>query len=195
MQDRPIIIMVSGFKRSGKDFISNYISKSFPVSKVFSFAEPLKDIVATTMNMGLNTLDEYKNNSESLFIHRDDGYAEKITDFRQILQRFGTEAMKKHFGDDVWVDLAIKKLEDINIISDWRFKTEYEAMRKVGDVITIRVEDLNIKPDDHISEHDLDDFTFDFKIDNSAKDDTFLISLRRFLRFFEETYQVEVKHP
>lgn len=171
--------MVSGLKGAGKDYISAKLQEQIEDSVVMAIAEPMKDIIATTMGISLDELDKYKNDKESLFVHVDgfdDG--QEITNFRSILQRFGTEAMKKHFGDDVWVDLLTSKMPPYGtvIISDWRFHTEYIKMRWRGGVnlITLRVEDFNLTGDGHISEHDLDGYNFDFRIDNTAKDDSYI---------------------
>jgi len=172
------LVLISGYKRSGKDFVSEKLSELIKGSSVVTLAEPLKDIIATTMSVSKDALEKYKNNSELLFVHETPctnlWQSKKVTDFRHILQRFGTDAMKKHFGDDVWVDLLIRKLpaEGVVIVSDWRFISEYLALSKVGDIITVRVEDSNIKPDAHISEHELDNFDFDYYIENSAKDES-----------------------
>jgi len=190
---RPLVILVSGAKRSGKDFISEKILKSISDSKRFSFAEPLKQIMADTFNISLEQLDEYKNEAYPVVVNDYQGGV-CIGDFRQALQRFGTEAMKTQFGNDVWVDLLIDKLEPITIVSDWRFKTEYEAVKKVADVVTLRVVDLNASPDGHISERDLDGFNYNFSIDNTSKDSAHISPLNDFLAFLESEYGLELKN-
>ncbi len=165
--------MVSGLKRSGKDYISLKLQEAIPNSKIISLASPLKDIIALSMGISKDDLEEYKNLGSSICV---DGLI-GITNFRTLLQQFGTEAMKKWFGDDVWVNLAIKRITELTesgvetiIISDWRFRSEYNALARVANVITLRVEDSNLIADSHISEHDLDNFNFDFTIDNTIKD-------------------------
>ncbi len=163
------IILLAGYKRSGKDFVAEQLNKMIEGSKVMSFAEPLKDIIATTMGISRDDLEEYKN--------------DETTHFRTILQRFGTDAMKKHFGDDVWADLLISKLptDGVVIISDWRFVSEYNAMLEVdAEITTVRIIAGQAPIDTHMSERDLDEFTYHVKIDNSAKDESVLNEIRNF---------------
>lgn len=172
------VILVSGLARSGKDTVSDYmlqkmLERGINVSKL-SFAQPMKEILADTFDIGLNTLDTLKNNNTIRKVRVVDTVRKQVllsTDFRNILQRFGTEAMKKQFGDDVWVELAHKKLHtDFTIISDLRFKSEWEYFMRQPDVNVISVkvysnmtEDTN---DSHISERDLINFDFRHTIRN-----------------------------
>lgn len=192
------VIMVSGLARSGKDTVSDYmlqkmIERGINVSKL-SFAQPMKEILADTFELDLGEVDLLKNNSSTnkvmLYNTIHQGMAE-LSDFRKILQRFGTEAMKKQFGDDVWVELAHKKLHtDFTIISDWRFKSEWEYFMIQPDVNVISVkvysnmtEDTN---DSHISEIGLVNFDCRHNIRNDynnleitkRKVDTLVDSLR-----------------
>lgn len=165
-----ILILISGFKRSGKDFSAEYLSQRIKDSVVCSFAEPMKDILATSFAMDLQTLDNLKNESSH---------------FRAILQRFGSEAMKKWFGDTVWSDVFIKNAPDspVVILADWRFPTEVEVLSKVySRIITIRVHDYNnTNTDMHVSETALLDFNFDYEVDNTLKDSTLFEKLESIL--------------
>lgn len=160
------IVMISGYKRSGKDFVSSKLKELIDDSVVMSIAAPLKDIIATSLDISVEQLDDYKNLGNTLLTPE--------ATYRAVLQRFGTEAMKKWFGDDVWIDLFINNLpkDGVVIVSDWRFKSEYNAVKLMRDVdvTTVRVIDKNLFGDGHISEHDLDGFDFDYTLDNTAKD-------------------------
>ena len=179
------VILISGLKRSGKDFVAEKLQEKMYSSKVFALAEPLKDIIATTMGISVYELEDYKNDGRMLSLDPVGGCYnyEGVTDFRSILQRFGTEAMKKHFGDDVWVNLLIDNIYNLSlttvIVSDWRFMSEYNALADVYDVWTVRVHDDNLTPDDHVSETELMDFNFDLVVDNTAKDDSILAEVDR----------------
>lgn len=189
------IILMSGLKGSGKDFISELVCDVFDGKiEQLSFAEPLKDIVATTLGISKEALDDFKNN-EDLKIETN-SYEAKYnlsTNAREILQRFGTEAMKKWFGDDVWVRMLGERLPEHGtvIISDWRFPEEYIGLSKYGNVIKVKVEDLNLKPDSHISENALKDFEYDFVIDNTAKNASILYALKPFLDKINSLMRVE----
>ena len=169
------VILIKGLKRSGKDTVANNIIEQMKgkkdVSKL-SFAEPMKEILADTFDIHKDEVELLKNNLTRIWYR---SYEDSIshnsnTNMRTILQRFGTEAMKKQFGNDVWSELAYKKINsDITVISDWRFKSELEYLKKQGDlkVITIQViRQGQENTDTHISERDLDDVKCDFVLEN-----------------------------
>ncbi len=176
------LILVSGYKRAGKDFVSHLLQKQLRDSVLYSYATPLKKIIADTMNISLEELDDYKNYGEYIF----DSDSKILTDFRSLLQTFGTEAMKPWFGDAVWSDVFMRQdfKSDYIIIPDWRFNTEYNEAKKVyRNVITLRIIDDNIvNTDPHPSETELDEFDFDYYIDNTRKDITVLDEIDKFIR-------------
>lgn len=171
------IILVSGKKRAGKDTVAQMIVEqlddSYSISRL-SFAEPMKYIIASTFDVALEDLEDYKNFPKLypvMVMHSELVKPfELSTDMRKILQRFGTEAMKKQFGDDVWSELLYKKIHsDITVVSDWRFKSELEFLKKQKGVkvITVRVNRVGqVVHDEHISEKDLEDVETDFTLNN-----------------------------
>lgn len=169
------VILIKGLKRSGKDTTADIMVRMLQgkhsVSKL-SFAEPMKEIIADTFEISLSELDALKNQQELMEygFKIDRSIREHTSNFRILLQRFGTEAMKKQFGDNVWVELAYNKIHsDITIISDWRFKNELEYLKSKGDVKVITVQVIRAgqeNTDTHISERDLDDVKCDFILEN-----------------------------
>lgn len=177
-----VLILVSGFKRSGKDFVSDLLRSRLEDSVIYSYASPMKDIIAKTLGISLEELDVYKNMSEPIF----DSERTMLTDCRKVLQVFGTEAMKPWFGNAVWSDVFIRQdfKNKYIIIPDWRFNVEYEEAKKVYEnVITLRVNDNNITTyDPHQSESELAHATFDYTIDNTSKDNYILDEIDKFVR-------------
>jgi hypothetical protein len=181
------IFMVSGLKRCGKDFTSSMLVKTLEHKKIevvrMSFAEPMKKILTGTLGILPSEFEEYKNvPSDFKLTTSRSGVHLKQTDYRSIIQRFGSEAMKSVFGNDVWTDLMIKRiaLSDVQavVISDWRFKDEYFGIHSKfqndimsdTDIVTIRVErEGQVNDSDHISENDLNDLDFDYIINNDGK--------------------------
>lgn len=168
------VILIKGLKRSGKDttadIMVNMLQDKHSVSKL-SFAEPMKEILADTFCISREFLERAKNIPDEYQVELSDTIGLYLeTNFREILQRFGTEAMKKQFGDNVWVELAYNKIHsDITIISDWRFKNELEYLKSKGDVKVVTVQVIRAgqeNTDTHISERDLDDVKCDFILEN-----------------------------
>jgi len=185
------LILINGLKRSGKDFTCEKITEYVGAENVATavFASPIKEIMADTLGITVDNINLYKNESENYGI-KIMAYPENLPeeqigeiDFRKILQVFGTEAMKKHFGDDVWAKIGVDKVtaskKEWNIIPDFRFVSEFEEAKRQAElegyeVITILVKNNDIPDTDlHASERDLKDhkFKFDFTINNTGQPD------------------------
>lgn len=174
------IILINGKKRSGKDYFANLVQEELDIqgysSEIMSFADPLKQIVADTFDITMDQLDFFKNEATPIGIQeaKYDGYeCHKLTDFRLVLQRFGTEAMKVWFGDDVWVNLLLERARDLDVdfvlVPDFRFNIE-----AIDGSTTVKICNDDVEKnstDQHISENELNDFTFDYLIDNTGYKD------------------------
>ena len=82
--------------------------------------------------------------------------------YRTYLIRFA-EKMKQELGNDLWIKLALKDKKDNFIITDLRFKDEFDYLKKYN-IIIIKIIDKNIK------ETDIDQLEYDYLIDNTNKD-------------------------
>jgi len=165
-------ILINGKKRSGKDFFARLLQSEFQklgkTSEVMSFADPIKDIIAMTLGISHDDLDNLKNNEENLLANIN-GQQRIISNFRLILQNFGTEAMKKHFGENVWPNLLLEKANntdaDFIIVPDFRFLCENVTG---GITVKIRNGDVQNSNDNHRSENELNDYVFDYELDNTG---------------------------
>lgn len=167
------VILISGYKRSGKDttakMMKEMIEQCGQKVEVMSFAEPLKFIAKTIFNISDEQLDEFKNGYKGVYCYDENDNINLLTDFREVLKKLGTEAIKPLFGDDVWVNLIKDKMNksdaDIIIIPDFRFLIE-DAFKNS---ITIRIVNNDIKNEDlHPSETELDGYRFDYYFDNTG---------------------------
>jgi hypothetical protein len=183
------IIMLAGMARSGKDSLGKFLKQIDPTIKLVSFAGPMKQIISDTMKIDLNDLEDWKNDGYALMHgippadQEDESF--ELQTYREILQRFGTEAMKPIFGDDVWASVATKYIDnmfnfsDTVVITDFRFQAEHEYLYEyyvnngVMDaeevtITTVKVDREMPKGDTHISERDLDEWPFDYQIINDG---------------------------
>jgi hypothetical protein len=94
---------------------------------------------------------------------------------RYILQYWGTEIMRGHFHDSIWIDSFIARYNGGKIVlSDTRFVNEIETIRALkGKVVLIRRGSIPSKEEMqektvHQSEWDWIGQTFDYEIDNSG---------------------------
>ena len=188
------VVMLHGTKRSGKDFSATMMQNLFKRlnvnTEIIAFAKPMKEIIATTLDITENQLEEFKNNPDNYTVHILNGGGangtEKETDCRKILQNFGSEAMKSVFGNDIWAMLALQKVQDslspFIIISDFRFDIEYETFKRALGNNLITIEILGTpNTDTHISEQRVSN-VFEYTIDNSRKDDTLRVQLDKIVK-------------
>ena len=168
----PKIILINGKKRSGKDHFARLLQeelyKQHKTSEIIAFADPIKDILAMTFNLSDEQLDKLKNDEAPIII-REDGYQKIVATFRSVLQNFGTDAMKKWFGESVWSNVLLERASnshtDYVIVPDFRFLIE-----DIGG-ITIKIRNDEIEKnctDNHRSENELNDYEFDYVIDNTG---------------------------
>lgn len=180
------IILISGKKRAGKDFIGSIIQRKLEeqgktVARV-AYADSVKDIICATFGISREMLDDLKNTKAEIYIKdtavvqnpKTSNVFRKISDFRLLLQRFATEGMRAEFGENVWVQAFKNKVQRLEsegveyiIVPDWRFFAE--ALEDNENVFRIRIKGMyDADADNHRSETELDNYDkFDLVIDNS----------------------------
>ena len=177
------IFLISGFKRAGKDFIAEYMNDKLVGSNIISFAKPMKIILAKTLGITLEEVELFKNEPEGYGVevkaypNNQNQVVIKYTNLREMLQLFGTEAMKPLFGDNVWAELAenrARRMGGTIIIPDFRFTCETDVWdEELYDVIEVRIQDDKIASTDmHASETELNTHTFDYYINNTEKNES-----------------------
>ena len=151
------IIHLIGKKQSGKDTICNMLLEKLPKAVRIAYADPIKDIISITLDIPVEELEVYKNTTYG----------------RGILQRFGTEAMKKYFGNEVWLNLLYGRLYRLAdeykfiIITDTRF--DWEILPNSIKVKVISDRPVEDNTSGHISEHGISPNTiYDYTVNNSG---------------------------
>lgn len=169
------MIIGLGYKaRSGKDTVGDHLFKyGFQQD---SFANVLRKSILFTLEIAIQT-PEQKNATYPMWGNRTG---------REILQQFGTDALRNNFDQDIWVKRALY-LPDPNpngdaipkyaifdrvVFTDMRFTNEAEEIKKLGGIV-IRIDrdekGLNGKEAMHQSETELDDYTeWDYILDNNG---------------------------
>lgn len=145
-----MIIGIIGNKGVGKDTVANYIEQN--INRMFAkiaFADKLKFICSLLTQTPLE--DWYNQKLKDTPIKNE--YFKKYT-YREFMQKLGTDAIRTVFPN-MWVDCLFASIDNSKynyIISDIRFKNEYDAIAKYEDSIFIHViRNTNFK-DYHTSE-------------------------------------------
>lgn len=163
------LIVLSGKKRVGKDTVANLFN-DYTLCKyeLRAFAQPVKEIVSQVTGQTSYTLDLFK---ESRLIDVN-GLPSTLT-IRE-LYRKTADFYKELLREDIFAKLMFRRLAYEKyefprvIITDMRFKVEYEQMKQL-DPVFIRIKSNMGNTDTHPSETDLDDVpdnAFHFVIDN-----------------------------
>lgn len=198
------IIAISGKIGAGKDTLAYYIPQIYMQHRLHndytkhvsfyrkSFADKLKQIVQLLSGYNM-TKDEHNlffSNERYNYSQEDKNvYIESYgMTIGEMLQKLGTDAIRKHFHSDTWVNAVFVddiRENDLWIITDCRFKNEADAVKKNGGKI-IRIEGdpagvrANSKRDlNHQSEIDLDDYTgFDLIIQNDGTEEDLINKIK-----------------
>ncbi len=161
------IVAISGKLGSGKGEIVK-VFQSLRKIEEKSFAYKLKQIAALLVNVDISLLmtQDGKNIYIPIF---------EMT-LGEMIQKIGTESMRDNFDIEVWIKALFCDLNETDdyIISDCRFKNEAKKITDNNGIL-IRINrknnttalqsgrDLN-----HASEIDLDDYKFDYVIENDG---------------------------
>lgn len=173
--DSPKVIGLSGYKRSGKDtftkLIKEKIEKEGYSVEVIPFADPIKKSLCALLNITLQELEDLKNNDYP--IEYSVG-AEKVSlpSGRALIQRYGEECLKDHFGKDIFVDIMIKAVSDSKadfvIIPDFRLLNEFNMMEKRFDCTFAYIQNKHVvSTDTHPTEVEFTQRIFDAIVTNN----------------------------
>lgn len=162
------IIGLSGWARSGKDTIADYLVEHHGFTRV-AFADPMRNAL-----LALNPYVSYYGTPVSLStmvrLVGWDVLKENSPEVRELLQRMGTEVGRNLFGQNFWVNQAINaaKKYDKVVISDCRYVNEAKAITRLGGQVWRVSRPEVYAANDHESEHNLDNYDFDLYLDNKT---------------------------
>lgn len=193
-----MLIGFTGKLGSGKDTAGERFANLVEEEGIrLSFARPLKESAAALLDIDPLDWETYKNDPD-VQIHLTVGYREphfaldsqtgnaigeleepnvvRTFTAREFLQRYGTEAHRDVFGQDFWVEQAMRDYFRsrgyFHYVTDCRFENEAKSILAHNGLI-IRVLGANEETGTHVSEAGLPDEYINFVIDNSVRGDDF----------------------
>lgn len=165
------IIAIVGKKGSGKDTIGNIIKELDPEFQQYSFAMPIKKVITDVFGVPDSQLEDRVGKETPI-----EKWYNKSP--RDLMKDVG-DAFKEKINKNIWIDILFDTIKDKEkvVITDLRFKNEYNKCREKG-VFIIKVVRLEINSSDtHISETELDDIP-DSKFDAVIVNDGSLEQLK-----------------
>lgn len=159
--------------------------------KIKKFAGKLKKVASLLTGISIEKFEDQEFKKTSL------GPEWGMT-VRDLLQKLGTEGLRVGLHENTWVNALMVDYQPIDydplteaeiypnwIITDTRFENEAQAIKKAGGFI-IRVERPKINTiNDHASETALDDWKFDYVLDNSGSIEELSDKVYDMLRHFD----------
>ena len=134
-----------GIKGSGKDTVGQYFSEQYGYTSI-SFADSLKDCLSAIFGWDRMMLEGRNPKSRAWREQVDHWWADKlgIPDFtpRFAMTHFGTDIMRKHFNDEIWILNTQRKIERTEgpvLLNDIRFPNEFDLLKQLNGV-ALRIE-------------------------------------------------------
>lgn len=131
------ILGICGFAGSGKDTLANYLIEKHDYVKL-SFAGAVKDAVAVIFGWDRAMLEGDTKESRTWREVEDQWWSARldIPGFspRKALQMIGTDVMRNHFHEDIWITVLENKLRQYPkvVIADCRFPNEIDMINRLG---------------------------------------------------------------
>ena len=197
IEKRGLIIGLTGKKEVGKDTVGQYFVEHHNFLHR-SYAAIMKQAVAALWGIPLDWVDEYKDPELKAYVTLHGGMADELSstvkrsmDWREFLQRFGTEMGRETFGSEFWVDFVVPSLDNAPnwwphsdiVITDVRFLNEAERIKDFEGKI-IEIVRPGYEGDNHVSELGLPDSMIDVRIHNGGTIDNLLWTAGKVLNEF-----------
>lgn len=162
---KPQIIAICGLKRSGKDTIAKYITNKYGYHHM-KIAKPLKDTVCNLFNINSENLE---NESKDMIDPTWKTSPRTIMDFigTHVFQ-YELQKIIPHIHRNFWINILLNNVKDRHVvISDLRFKHEYEEIIKHYNCKVIKVLRHTTSSDMLPSEIEYDDIPNDVVLHNN----------------------------
>lgn len=131
------IIGVLGWIGSGKGTVGDHLIDEHGFTQM-SFASPLKDSASAIFGWPRHLLEGNTDESRLWREKPDSFWSQKLgheVTPRWVLQQLGTEVLREHFQDDIWIwsmERALQNNDNSIVITDVRFPNEIKMIESLG---------------------------------------------------------------
>lgn len=163
------LLGLSGYAQAGKDSVASFLVENYGYTRI-SFADPLRAaLYALNPDIEPEWETPWRVQNAVNGVGWDRAKVE-YPEIRALLQRLGTEVGRKLFGENFWVDLAMKQVKDGGkyVFSDVRFPNELISIKQQGGEIWRITRPLVTAVNRHESETALDEYVMDALILNDG---------------------------
>jgi hypothetical protein len=164
-----MIIGLSGYARSGKDTVAQFFVENYGYTRV-AFADNIRHMLLDLnpyVGIGPSNYN-HTTLSDLVALNGWEG-AKQHPEVRRLLQDLGVSA-RNYLGEDVWINAALSTptQNDGLVITDVRFINEAEAIKNRGGQIWRVIRPGVTAVNSHISETQMDGYSYDRIVDNSG---------------------------
>lgn len=183
-----VILALSAYKFSGKDTVADYLCAQYGFKRI-SFAAKLKDMVASQYNVPREFLDSPTHKEMPLLnlpVIPSDASTQRLQSMlaTELASGYWTPralcilegSVKRAVYSNYWVRECIQEMTtnstDNYVITDMRYKTEADVIKLMFPQSKIvRIDRFDSSPTTDPSERDMDDYKFDYAIENRGSID------------------------
>lgn len=181
-KDKSHCLFICGYKRTGKDTLATCLNEGHTQSYLFYVRPGLRWSPDMYKGIPRRAFAEAVKNEVSSLLGRpfpDDSRKDEICPEYYPFTYRGlciavAERRKREVGSHYWAEQLHKNYNSPLIISDWRFKAEYDYMKTVSSLRTLRIyrSKVEVPKASEVTEHELDDVITDVLVVTSREDYT-----------------------
>ncbi len=126
-----MLIGLCGLARSGKDTCAAFLTELG--YQKYAFADELRSSLYE-LNPIISGEIRLK---DAVYAHGWDGAKQEFPEVRRLMQVYGTEVVRRRYGESFWVDILFSRIDylDRAVITDVRMVNEVETVKAKGGVI------------------------------------------------------------